>query len=102
MTDKNPADIIKDQIECDQNTSYIHEPTAYITYCDSVYQIKRRPGGWAVFDLKAGHHLGVLKDFDFTRFFNDFMQQRVLSAFEIDNNNGQDIRRVREGREEEC
>ena len=97
---RNPADIIKDQIEVEQRTSYYHEPSVYLTYCDQVFQVTRRPQSWSVFNLTTGR-LESLDDAAFTKFFNDFMGQPLLSAFEIDRNDGMDLKRVRDGVEEE-
>ena len=97
---RNPADIIKDQIEVEQRTSYYHEPSVYLTYCDQVFQVTRRPQSWSVFNLTNGR-LESLDDAAFTKFFNDFMGQRMLSAFEMDNNDGMDLKRVRDGVEED-
>ncbi len=97
---RNPADIIKDQIEVEQRTSYYHEPSVYLTYCDQVFQVTRRPQSWSVFNLTTGR-LESLDDAAFTKFFNDFMRQPLLSAFEIDRNDGMDLKRVRDGVEED-
>lgn len=97
---RNPADIIKDQIEVEQRTSYYHEPSIYMTYCDQVFQVTRRPQSWSVFNLTTGR-LESLDDAAFTKFFNDFMRQPLLSAFEIDRNDGMDLKRVRDGVEED-
>lgn len=97
---RNPADIIKNQVEVEQRTSYYHEPSVYLTYCDQVFQVTRRPQSWSVFNLTTGR-LESLDDAAFTKFFNDFMGQRMLSAFEIDRNDGMDLKRVRDGVEED-
>ena len=97
---RNPADMIKDQIEVEQRTSYYHEPSVYLTYCDQVFQVTRRPQSWSVFNLTNGR-LESLDDAAFTKFFNDFMRQPLLSAFEIDRNDGMDLKRVRDGVEED-
>ena len=97
---RNPADVIKDQIEAEQRFSYYHEPSMYLTYCMEVFEVRRRPDSWSVFNVTKGL-LQLLDDAAFTKFFNDFMGQRMLSAFEIDRNDGMDLKRVRDGVEEE-
>lgn len=97
---RNPADIIKNQIEVEQRTSYYHEPSVYLTYCDQVLQVTKHPQFWSVFNLTNGN-MELLNDQSFTKFFNDFMSQPMLSCFEMDNNDGMDLKRVRDGVEEE-
>lgn len=96
---RNPADVVKDQIEAAQQSNY-HEPSMYLTYCMEVFEVRRRPDSWSVFNVTRSR-LELLDDAAFTRFFNRFMGQRMLSAFEIDRNDGMDLRRVRDGVEED-
>jgi hypothetical protein len=96
---RNPADVIKDHLEAQQQ-SYYHEPSIYMTYCEQVLQVTKRPQSWSVFNLTTGR-LESLDDRSFTKFFNDFMRQPLLSAFEIDRNDGMDLKRVRDGVEED-
>lgn len=96
---RNPADVVKDQIEAAQQSNY-HEPSMYVTYCMEVFEVRRRPDSWSVFNLTTGR-LESLDDAAFTKFFNDFMGQPMLSTFEIDRNDGMDIKRVRDGVEED-
>ena len=97
---RNPADVIKEHLEGEQQSNY-HEPSMYLTYCTDVFEVRRRPDSWWwVFNLTT-KRLESLDDRSFTKFFNDFMKQRMLSAFEIDRNDGMDLKRVRDGVEED-
>ena len=96
---RNPADVVKDQIEGAQQSNY-HEPSMYLTYCMEVFEVRRRPDSWSVFNVTKGR-LELLDDAAFTRFFNRFMTQTMVSMFEIDRNDGMDLKRVRDRVEED-
>lgn len=97
---RNPADVIRDQIEGEMMFSNYHEPSMFLTYCLQVFEVRRRPDSWSVLNVTKGH-LQLLDDAAFTKFFNAFMGQQMLSVFETDRNDGMDIKRVLEGLEED-
>lgn len=103
MTDKKPywaEDMIKNCIEAERIETYYETPTMWLQHGNNVFRVRRWPSGrYEVMDVANGP-CKDLSAFNFGAFVEFFWNAGSISGFQVDNNNGMDLKRERTKQED--
>lgn len=103
MTKKDPywaADKIKEWIDAELRETYYQSPSMWLQHGTDVYRARRWPSGrYEVVDITTSKYTDMNTS-EFAAFLAGFWKAGSISGFQVDNNNGMDLRRERTGQEE--
>ena len=95
-----PEDMIKEWIEGERLDTPYESPTMWLQHGRNVHRVRRWPSGrYEVVDITTSEYTDMNTS-EFAAFLAGFWKEGSISGFQVDNNNGMDLKRERTGQED--